>query len=176
MTIRRPPTRIGAIEPAPAMPCAKPGTTPVKGNDAAAPRAQDESNVVPFDLRTPTYWTFTVDVGVATEPVPVTRSRHSSCAVTPLPLLLVTVGAARRLVAPETATPSRLDAAGPAHALGAPGEGAVGDDPSDPAALVPPLRCEPARLPAPLTVDEQPDRAAITTAPQSSRDLCIRPP
>src|SRR4051794_5243746 len=108
MISRRPPTFIGATLPVPPMPCVKPGTTPVSGKlIGLAPRAHDESKTLPFFSSAPTYWTCTVEVGVAAAPLPTTRSMHSS-ALGAAATLAVMTGACLRFVAFFTVTPPKL--------------------------------------------------------------------
>src|SRR5947209_6602831 len=61
MMMRRPPTRIGATLPVPAMPWVKPGTTCCSEKLAAWPRAHEESNFDPLLYSTPVYCTETVE-------------------------------------------------------------------------------------------------------------------
>src|SRR4051812_46266824 len=79
MMIRRPPTFIGGTPGGPPMPSVKPLTTCCNEKDTGwPPWSHEESNFVPFLYRAPTYWTFTVAVGLAGFPLPTTRSLYWS--------------------------------------------------------------------------------------------------
>src|SRR5579864_8748623 len=108
----------------PAMPWAKPGTTPVSGNVAGWPRCHDESKTWPSAKLAPTYWTLTVDDRCANAPVPRTRSRSTRVGGgDPTPAEMT--GAVRRSVALATAgAPPMLRAVPAGRVVGPAGTGA----------------------------------------------------
>src|SRR5437016_5990135 len=97
----------------PAMPWENPGITWSSGNDTVLPLVHDESNTLPSVKLAPTYCTVAVLVLWAMGPLPSTRSTFIRV-VGGEPCPAAIVGAAFRLVAPETAgTPVTADG-GPA--------------------------------------------------------------